>query len=78
MGLAERVGNGVKRGGLGGNWDPGSLALTGDALLSVGALALWRDCLAAALSLFDSVVKPLGEDSLVGGSAVTLSVERSL
>lgn len=77
MGLVERVGDGVKREDFGGNWTPGSLALTGDVLLSVGLFALCSDCLSTP---FDSVPKRLQarEDSLVGGIAVSLSAEPSL
>lgn len=37
----EGVGDGVRRGGLGGNWDPGSLTVTGDDLFPFGVVDLW-------------------------------------
>lgn len=35
-GLTDGAGDGLSRGGLGGHWDPRSLAVNGDALLPCG------------------------------------------
>lgn len=58
----EGVGDGASRGGLGGHWRPGSLAVTGNTLITVGLGDLWSALFSILVSLFASVPWSLGED----------------
>lgn len=71
----EGLGDGVSRGGLGGNWGPGSLTVTGDALFPVGAGDRWSALLSMLVSLFESTLE---EDEDLWDVLTSVSAAREL
>lgn len=70
----EGVGDGVSRGGLVGNWDPGSLTVTGDTLLPFGVADLWSALLSILVSLFETVSRTLVDDKDLRDVATSVSL----
>lgn len=70
----EGVGEELSRGGLGGNWDPGSLTETGDALFPFGLDDLCSDMLSILVSLFETIPGTLVEDKDLWDVATSASL----
>lgn len=73
-GLMEGVGDGVSRGGLGGYWDPGSLTVTGDALLPCGTGDPWSALLSILASILKSVPRSPEVDENLRDVATSVSL----